>query len=152
MDTLISEHVHRRLDVPPATASEALGRLDPRHPLREALAALGLSSVASVQRTEVPAATAAFDLTWALPEGGAARVAWVFSIAPCSHGESMVSASIRAGADSEDAARMLLAGWSLLGRIVESHTTRLLDAVASLAEQLAEGEVEAASTRLGLAA
>jgi hypothetical protein len=110
----------------------------------------------SLRRTEVPVATAtepvSFSLARPLAEGSPAHVAWTLSVAPAGDGDSLLSASIRASTDSAAADQQLLTAWPLLGRIVESHITRVLNAVAGLAEQLAEDRLELAPAPLIAAA
>jgi hypothetical protein len=154
--TLITNHVPRHLEGSPEAASAALRRLEPLQPLRDGLTALGLAHLVSLRRTEVPAATAteavSFGLAWPLADGSSARVAWTLSVAPAGDGDSLLSASIRAGTDSAAAGQQLLTAWALLGRIVESHTTRLLNTVTELADQLAENSLELAPAPLVAAA
>jgi hypothetical protein len=155
VNPLITNNIHRRLEEPFETASLALRRLQPVQPLRDALIALGLADLVSVHETEVPAATpelTAFSLTWVLAEGSAAHVTWTLSVARFGDGDSLLSACVRAGTDSATAERQLLAAWPLLGRIVEAHTTRVLNAVTELAEQLAENSLELTPARLNAAA
>lgn len=156
MNTLLTNNVHRWLEGPPETALAALGRLDPLRPLHDALSALGLDQRVSVRRTDVAAAEAgdrlSFSLTWLLADGSPAHVAWTLSVSPAGDGDSLLSATIRARSDSAASDRQLLAAWPVLGQIVESHTTRLFNAVSKLAEQLEEDSLDLAPVRLMAAA
>jgi hypothetical protein len=155
MNPLITTNVHRRLEEPFDAASVALRRLEPMQPLRDALTALGLGRTALVLASEVPAATpgtATFSLAWPLAEGTHAHVTWRLTVAPFGEFGSLLSASIRAGVDSPAAEQQLLAAWPLLGQIVESHTTRMLNAVAELAEHVAGSSLELTPSQLSAAA
>jgi hypothetical protein len=156
MNTLITNNVHRWLKEPPVTASAALGRLEPLQPLRDALSALGLDQRVSVRPTDLPGAECgdqlSFSLTWLLADGSPAQVAWTLSVSPAGDGDSLLSATIRARSDSAASDRQLLAAWPLLGRIVESHTTRLFNTVSKLSEQLEENSLEPARAPLAAAA
>jgi hypothetical protein len=146
MSALITNRVHRRLEGPPESAAAALRHLEPLQPLRDALAALGLGHLVSVCRMDAPVHAApelaSFSLTWRLGHRSVARIAWTLSITPIDDHESLLSASVRAGTDSADARQQLLAAWPLLGRIVEAHTTRLLNAATELAEQFTDASPE----------
>jgi hypothetical protein len=156
VNTLITNNVHRRLEEPFHSVAAALQRLEPVQPLRDALAALGVDELVSVRGTEVPAATASgtatFSLTWQLADAGPAHVAWTLSVTPFGDHNSLLSASIRAGTDSPAAGQKLLAAWPLLGRIVEAHTTRRLNAVTEHAEQLTDTSLGVTAARLSAAA
>jgi hypothetical protein len=155
MNTLITTNVHRRLQEPFEAASVALRRLEPMQPLRDALTALGLAQNVSVRASQVPAAapgTATFSLAWPLAEGTNAHVTWSLSVAPFGEVDSLLSASIRAGVDSPAAEQQLLAAWPLLGQIVESHTTRMLNALTELAEHVAGSDLEQRPLELRAAA
>jgi hypothetical protein len=146
VNNLITNHLHRHLQTPPQTTSAALQRLDPLQPLRDALTALGLAHHVSLRRTDVPAATAgepvSFSLAWPLADGSPAHIAWTLSVAPAGDDDSLISATIRASTDSAAADQQLLTAWPLLGPIVDSHTTRLLNTATELAEQLTENNLE----------
>ena len=156
MNSLITDNVHRYVEGPPDTASAALRRLDPLQSLRDALSVLGLEQRVSVRRTDVPAAEAgdrlSFALTWLLEDDSPAQVEWTLSVALAGDGGCILSATVRAGTDSPAADRKLLAAWPILGRIAESHTTRLLNAVRELADELAESYLEPAPAPLLAAA
>ena len=66
MHTLITNNLHRHLEVSPEAATAALRHLDPLRPLSDALTALGLTHQVSVRRTGVPAASAAERVTLTL--------------------------------------------------------------------------------------
>ena len=156
MHALITDNAHRRLNEPFESVAAALRRLEPTQPLRDALASLGLSHLVSVQVTDVPAtrssAGASFGLTWQLADHVRAHVAWSLAVTPLDDHDSLLSADVRAGTDSPAAGQQLLAAWPLLGRIVSWHTTRLLDAIRELAEQISESSPELALPQLTAAA
>jgi hypothetical protein len=156
MNTLITSNVHRHIDEPVETVAAALRRLDLVQPLRDALAALGLGQLVSVHGTEVPAAgvpgMASFSLEWQLADASRAHVAWNLSVTPFGDDRSLLSANVRAGTKSAAGRQQLLAGWPVLRGIIESHTTRLLNAVTELAEHLSENSFELTPDRLIAAA
>jgi hypothetical protein len=156
VNVLITNNVHRHLGEPPQAVAAALRRIEPLQPLRDALAALGLDHLVSVRRTEVPASRPleidSFSLTWRLAHHSSARVVWMLSVKALGDQGSLVSATICAGSNSATGRQQLLVAWPLLGRIIETHTTRLLNAAAELAEELAENDLALPPARLLAAA
>lgn len=143
MKSPITNTVRRPLDETPEVVGWALSHLDPLRPLTEALAALGCAGRAAMHKCDVSASswdTTAFSLSWLLGNEDVADITWTLSVLPFGDGASMLSSCVRARAQTAAGDEQLLAAWPLLGRVVESHTARMLDAIAALAEDLAESQ------------
>jgi hypothetical protein len=140
MHTVITNHVYRPLDTSPETTALALSRLEPLHPLHEALMALGLGRIVSIERTEPPASgtltPVRFSVVWPLPDGHLGRVSWTVAVDPRADSGALLSVAVGAGTEEPAGASQLVAAWPLIGQIVDAQTTRLLRSVAAFAEDL----------------
>jgi hypothetical protein len=115
------------------------------HPLHEALVALGLGRIVSIQRTEAQASGTVtplkFSAVWPLPDGHLGQVSWTVTVDPDAESGSLLSVAVRAATDEPAAGSQIVAAWPLIGEIIEAQTTRLLRSVAAFAEDLEEEPV-----------
>ena len=125
------------IDAAPEDVFPILRRFDALRSLRDAVEALGLKDVVTLQHSGLTrdegGVAAELSATWAIPGGGQARVKWLVSAAPSAMRRTLLHVCAEAETDVGNDPRMSNA-WPILGPIIEAQSARIVRYVVELSE------------------